>query len=226
MSSASNIPSNSQTSAPVTIREMELEDLAGVYALGERLFTADRWPNLYRTWDEYELVGIFSSDGDTCLVAEREDKVVGFALGTMIDKRNSAWIYGYLLWLGVDPALKGRGIGKKLVEKLTNLFIGFGARMMLVDTDGDNKKAIRFFEHQGFGNPQHHVYMSRNLTSHPTYIEQRREAEQRRERPPHHAPRHNVPGSVPAMSLPEEALPEEDLPPEETPPKRSDRHDD
>jgi ribosomal protein S18 acetylase RimI-like enzyme len=216
----------------VTIREMELEDLAAVYALGERLFTADRWPNLYRTWDEYELVGIFSSDGDTCLVAEQDDKVVGFALGTMIDKRNSAWVYGYLLWLGVNPAIKGQGVGQRLVKRLTNLFIGFGARMMLVDTDGDNKKAIEFFERQGFGNPQHHVYMSRNLTNHPTYIEHRREVEQRREsehgeRSPRHVPRHNVPGGAPSLTLSEDSVP--DMPQDSTddsPPESPKKYDD
>lgn len=192
----------------LTIREMELEDLAAVYALGEKLFTADRWPNLYRTWDEYELVGIFSSDGDTCLIAELDDRLVGFALGTMIDKRNSAWVYGYLVWLGVDPSVKGRGIGKKLVSKLTDLFISFGARMMLTDTDGDNEQAIEFFRRQGFGNPQHHVYLSRNLTSHPSYVEHR-EA-RKRERPPHHDATHRVPGGPPSMTLPDSAVPDID----------------
>lgn len=202
MSTNSKTPNTSQ----VIIREMELEDLAGVYALGETLFTADRWPNLYRTWDEYELVGIFSSDGDTCLIAEYDDQVVGFALGQMIDKRNSAWVYGYLLWLGVDPSIKGRGVGKRLVDRLTHRFIGFGARMMLTDTDGDNKAAIEFFERQGFGNPQHHVYLSRNLTSDPAYIEQRAEqgrADQGRKRPPHHSSKHHVPGGPPSMTLPD-----------------------
>ncbi len=195
--------SDRQASPPVIVREMELEDLAGVYALGEELFTADRWPNLYRTWDEYELVGIFSSDGDTCLVAECEERVVGFALGQIIDKRNSAWVYGYLVWLGVDPTIKGQGIGKRLVTRLTDRFISFGARMMLTDTDGDNEAAIEFFRRQGFGNPQHHVYLSRNLTSHPTYIEQRRE------RPPHHGSKHHVPGGPPSMTLPDEPSDEE-----------------
>ncbi|QDG51092.1 GNAT family N-acetyltransferase [Persicimonas caeni] len=196
MSTTSKTPNAPQ----VIIREMELEDLAGVYALGEKLFTADRWPNLYRTWDEYELVGIFSSDGDTCLIAEYEDKVVGFALGQMIDKRNSAWIYGYLVWLGVDPSIKGRGVGKRLVDRLTNRFISFGARMMLTDTDGDNKAAIEFFERQGFGNHQHHVYLSRNLTNDPAYIEQR-QADKLRERPPRHSAKHHVPGGPPSMTL-------------------------
>ena len=92
------------------IREMELEDLPGVYAMGEAVFTADKWPSLYRTWDEYEPVGLFHSDGEFCLVAERKGKLAGFALGSLIDKRNSAWSYGYLTWLAVDPALKRGGI--------------------------------------------------------------------------------------------------------------------
>lgn len=200
--------SDTSLSSPVTIREMKIEDLAAVFHLGEKLFTADRWPNLYRTWDEYEVVGIFSSDGDTCLVAEQDDEVVGFALGTIIDKRNSAWVYGYLLWLGVDPDIKGTGVGKRLVDRLTHLLIGFGARMMLTDTDGDNKHAIRFFERQGFGNPQHHVYMTRNLTHHPAYLERQDSHSAQsttEERPPHHDAKHHVPGGPPSMSLPQSA---------------------
>jgi len=30
----------------VIVREMELEDLPAVYALGEAVFTADKWPSL------------------------------------------------------------------------------------------------------------------------------------------------------------------------------------
>ena len=37
----------------IIIREIELDDLAPVYHLGERLFTCDLYPFLYRTWDEW-----------------------------------------------------------------------------------------------------------------------------------------------------------------------------
>lgn len=158
----------------VIVREMELEDLSAVFALGERLFTADLWPTLYRTWDEYELVQTFASDSETCLVAEFEGKVAGFALGTLLDKRRSAWTYGYLVWLGVDSALGRQGIGKKLVNRLTEIFIEQGARMMLVDTEADNVGAVTFFHRHGFGNDTKHVYMSKNLTHHPEYVRRKR----------------------------------------------------
>lgn len=153
----------------IEVREMELEDLAGVYALGEAVFTADKWPSLYRTWDEYEPVGLFHSDGEFCLVAERDARLAGFALGSLIDKRNSAWSYGYLTWLAVDPELKRGGIASKLISAITDAFIRAGARIMIVDTDARNKPAIKLFRKHDFMREDLHVYLSKNLTSHRDY---------------------------------------------------------
>ena len=157
------------TTDGILIREMELEDIPQVFALGERLFTADMWPSLYRTWDEYEPVVLFTSDGEFCLVAEQDGQVVGFALGTHIIKRKSAWSYGYLQWIGVEPDRGGRGVASRLLNRLTELFIEAGARIMIIDTDAENEDAIRFFKRHGFGSELNHIYMSRNLTSHPGY---------------------------------------------------------
>jgi hypothetical protein len=63
----------------VASREMEIQDMAPIFSLGEQLFTSDRWPNLYRTWDEYEVLSLFASDRETCLAAELDAMVVGFA---------------------------------------------------------------------------------------------------------------------------------------------------
>lgn len=153
----------------VEIRSMEIDDLAEVYALGEELFTAERWPTLYRTWDDYELAVLFAADAELCLVAEIDDRIVGFALGTILEKRGSAWTYGHLLWLGVDPMAGRRGIAGRLVDKLTELFIEEGARILLVDTAADNTAALGFFRKIGFDDPEEHVYLSKNLTDDPDY---------------------------------------------------------
>jgi ribosomal protein S18 acetylase RimI-like enzyme len=159
----------------IEIREMVLEDLPLVYALGEKVFTADRWPSLYRTWDEYEPVTLFTSDGDFCFVAELDGELAGFALGSLIDKRKSAWSYGYLTWLAVEPDLARSGVASKLLDAITEAFILAGARMMIVDTDAENEGAIRFFRRHDFGNDDRHVYLSKNLTSHPDYQRLRRQ---------------------------------------------------
>ncbi len=162
----------------VIIREMTLEDLSAVYALGERLFTVD-WPTLYRTWDEYEIVEMFASDGESCLVADQKGRVVGFVLGTLIEKRHSAWSYGYLLWLGVAPELRGIGLGERLVNRITEQFIAMGARMMLVDTSIENQPAINLFQKLGFGDETQHIYFFRNLTTHPDYLHRKEERQKR-----------------------------------------------
>lgn len=181
---------------PVWIREMELEDIPKVFELGEELFTADRWPTLYRTWNQYDVIERFASDGEFCLIAEDDDdQLIGFAIGTLIIKRASAWDYGHLLWLGVRPGLSGKGIGKRLVAKLTDLFIEGGARMMIVDTDSENEGALRFFRGSGFGQETEHVYLYKNLTSHPKY--ERKMAEERAARP-----RRRAPAGVPSLPTP------------------------
>lgn len=159
--------------APVEIRPMRLEDLPQVYELGQRLFTAEKLPTLYRSWDEDEVMKLFSAEQETCLVAVVHDKVVGFALGSLMQKRGSAWRYGWLEWLGVDPAWSRRGVASRLVRQLTSLFIERDARIMLVDTDEANEPALAFFRKLGFGQELRHVYLSQNLDSHPEAIQRR-----------------------------------------------------
>ena len=102
-------------------------------------------------------------------IAENKNKLVGFALGSLIDKRNSAWSYGYLTWLATDPQQKRSGIATQLIAAITDAFIRAGARMMIVDTDADNKAAIKLFRKHKFLHEDRHVYLSKNLASHPKY---------------------------------------------------------
>lgn len=147
----------------VVVREMEIDDVANVFHLGERLFTAQEVPNLYRTWDEYEVVDLFQTDTEHCLVAEIDDVIVGFALGTTVTKSRSAWKYGHLVWLGIDPAFHGQGIASKLFLRFRDLMLHDGVRILLVDTEADNLPALQFFRKMGFGSPQEHIYLSLNL---------------------------------------------------------------
>ncbi len=139
----------------VEIREMELRDVAEVFDLGQKLFTAEEWPSLYRSWDDHELALLFSAEAETCLVAEADGKIVGFALGRVMEKPRSAWRYGWLLWLGVDRRFKRSGVATRLVNQLKGLFIEHNARIMLVDTAAKNHGALAFFRRNRFrpGNP-------------------------------------------------------------------------
>jgi ribosomal protein S18 acetylase RimI-like enzyme len=156
-------PSKKKKSS-VVIRQMEIDDLADVFHLGEKIFTAREVPNLYRTWDEYEVISLFQSDSEFCLVAEIEEEIVGFILGTTIEKTQSAWKYGQLVWLGTEPDLQRKGIALKLFKHFRDLMLEDGVRMLLTDTEADNLPALHFFRKMGFGHPQQHIYLTLNLS--------------------------------------------------------------
>ena len=153
-----------QEETELEIREMTIDDLAAVFHLGEKLFTSDFSPSMYRTWDEYEITTLFNSDNELCLVAELAGEVVGFALGTTVEKQNSSWKYGYLVWIGVRPGLQKCGAGNQLFGEIKERMKDQGVRMIIIDTDAENDAGIRFFKKQGFDNVQKHVYMTLNLS--------------------------------------------------------------
>lgn len=154
-------------SGNVVVREMGVDDIAPVYHLGEELFTSDLYPYLYRIWDEWEIIGLYNTDAEYCLVAEINEQLAGFILGTVISK--PPWMYGYIIWLGVSQAFQRQGVADKLVDKLVERMVEEGVRFMLVDTDPVNIPAIKFFNRKGFGNPRKHVFLSMNLTKHEYY---------------------------------------------------------
>ncbi|MEH2087759.1 GNAT family N-acetyltransferase [Nostoc sp.] len=159
--------SNFDETEAIYVRELGIDDIAPVYHLGESLFTSDLYPYLYRTWDEWEVIGLYNTDPEYCLVAETDGELAGFILGTIITK--ASWTYGYILWLGVSPKYQRRGVADKLVDKVVARMIEDGARFMLVDTDPTNTSALKFFSRKGFGNTRQHIFLSMNLSKHEYY---------------------------------------------------------
>jgi ribosomal protein S18 acetylase RimI-like enzyme len=159
--------STASGSGNVFIREMGVDDIAPVYHLGETLFTSDLYPYLYRIWDEWEVIGLYNTDAEFCMVAEVNNQLAGFILGTIVSK--ASWVYGYIIWLGVSADFQRRKIADKLVDKLVERMIEEGVRFMYVDTDPVNLPAMQFFKRKGFGNDRKHVFLSMNLTKHEFY---------------------------------------------------------
>ena len=148
----------------VSIRQMEIDDLSVVYRLGESLFTSEEYPILYRTWDPYEVTGLFTSDPEFCLVAEVDDRVVGFVLATTIVKEGTAWKrYGYLEWIGVADGFQHARLGLRLYRRLEERFREEGVRMIIADTVVENEKAIGFFNRLGFTATGKHVWLAKTL---------------------------------------------------------------
>ncbi len=164
MMSPTNNNINTSLEPDIKIRTATIDDLPAIFHLGEKVFTPKDVSNLYRTWDEYEVTGLFNSEPEYMLVAVvGKTKVVGFALGSVIEKKRSAWTYGYLLWLGVDAAYKRMGVAGMLFDRFRSLMEKADVRILMIDTQADNVAALRFFESKGFTNPIDHIYMTLNL---------------------------------------------------------------
>lgn len=146
----------------IKIREMNIDDVADVFHLGEDLFTFNMFPNMFRTWDEFEVIDFFSSETEFCLVATCKEEIVGFLLSTIIEKRSSRK-YGYLVWFGVDEAVRRKGVASKLFDKMKRIMEKNGVNMIIIDTQADNVEALEFFRKKGFSSPQDHVYLSLNI---------------------------------------------------------------
>lgn len=152
--------------AKAIIREMEIDDISAVYRLGEKLFSSEEFPILYRTWDPYEVTEYFSSDPDYCLVAEAEanGKIVGFILATTVEKEGTAWKkYGYLSWIGVAEAFQGTKLGLRLYRELEKRLMEDGVRMVIADTEAENEEAIAFFKRTGFSLSSQHAWLAKTL---------------------------------------------------------------
>ncbi len=151
-------------SKKVTIRQMDIDDIPSVYRLGEKYFTSEDFPTLYRTWDPYEVTEYFTTDPNYCLVAEVKETIVGFVLGTTVEKERTAWRkYGYLAWILIDEEFQGIHIGKRLYRELEKRWRNDGIRMVLVETGADNDDAIVFFKSTGFSPTGKHLWLAKTL---------------------------------------------------------------
>jgi ribosomal protein S18 acetylase RimI-like enzyme len=102
-------------------------------------------------WEE-RVAYYLRRDPDACRIAETGGKVVGFMLadirgGEFGLEERSGWIERF----GVDPDLRGKGVGRKLFDALAEYFKSNGADTLrtFVDTK-DQAETAKFLEAVGF----------------------------------------------------------------------------
>jgi len=80
------------------------------------------------------------------LVAEVDGHVVGFAHYMF---RSSTWDkndFCYLEDLFVDPAIRGKGVGRALIKELENIALAKGSKRLYWTTAPDNETARRLYD--------------------------------------------------------------------------------
>ncbi|MDL2312758.1 GNAT family N-acetyltransferase [Bacteroidales bacterium OttesenSCG-928-B11] len=132
-----------------TIRRAERKDCARILELVKDLALYEKAPEQVTvTLEHFEESGFGEAPVWWAFVAEDEDGVCGFALYYI---RYSTW-KGQRLYLEdifVDPAKRGKGIGKQLMERLVEESRLRNFRGMVWQVLDWNEPAIRFYERLG-----------------------------------------------------------------------------
>lgn len=86
---------------------------------------------------------LFASDfGDTCLIAETHDRVVGAVIGYRPPSNPAS---AFVWQIGVAPDMQGQGLGKELLEHWIALPGNTGARWMTATVAEDNDASAHLF---------------------------------------------------------------------------------
>lgn len=90
-------------------------------------------------------------------VAEAGGALVGYAFCWInherdIEAKPEHWRYGYIKDIYVAPELQGSGAGKALMEAACTHLKERGANIVKLHVVAENRRAVEFYEHLGFGN--------------------------------------------------------------------------
>jgi ribosomal protein S18 acetylase RimI-like enzyme len=130
----------------VTIRPLSDVDIDAITRIDEKV-TGRYRPDFWEDRVAYYL----RRDPEASRVAELGGRVVGFMLGDLRGgefglEETSGWIERF----GVDPAVRGQGIGRKLFDALAGHFKASGALTLRTFVDTRQAETATFLEAVGF----------------------------------------------------------------------------
>lgn len=127
-------------SAP-QLRRIEATDLDALAALHARCFPED-------PWDRRALAGILAMPGAGGWLAVEAAAPAGPALGFLLARRAAE--EAEVLSLGVEPALRRRGLGRALLDAACALLGAEGVAELFLEVALDNRAARRLYAGSGF----------------------------------------------------------------------------
>ncbi len=124
-------------SLELVIRTATWRDLRAIVRLEKACFGRDAWP-----W--IELLWALTFPGTVRIKAQLGEQVVGFAIG---DRRMMNPELGWVASIGVDPAHRRQGIGRRLLKACEEQL---GTRRIRLSLKSSNEAALALYRRSGY----------------------------------------------------------------------------
>ena len=131
----------------MSIRPLTLSDLDAIVEIDRRVLGKPRQD----FWKKRMDLISGARYPHSCLVAELEEKVIGFILGEV-----SGWEFGvpdtigWINTIGVDPAYQHRGVAKRLGEEFVKNVKAIGVSLVYTLVNWNDWDLLKFFRAMGF----------------------------------------------------------------------------
>jgi len=141
----------------ITLRQATLADWEKLKDTNQRIFinNQDFDPDLIVDFASTTRGEKFFKDGITreegcCLIAEENGEIVGYADGGAKDVPYRKSRYFEIDNLGLIPEAKGKGLGRQLLEAITNWAKEHGFQKIYVNCYAMNEEALDFYRRNGY----------------------------------------------------------------------------
>ena len=133
----------------ITVRPMNVKDIRQAADIHRKVVRGD--PDLDINYKIEDLFASFiKKSPKTCIVAEKDNKVVGFIVGCIKEWGFGVERSGWIEMIEVDPTFMGKGIGTTLGEALISYFKDEGLKQVYTSVRWDSADLISFFKSIGF----------------------------------------------------------------------------
>lgn len=130
----------------VSLRPLSSSDVEGIVEIDQRVLGKRR-----QSFWKKKVTAIESNSPPTGLVAQLDNKVIGFILGEV-----SGWEFGvpasvgWIDTIGVDPHYQKRGVAKTLMGELIKNFRQAGVKNIYTLVNWSDWDLLQFFRRMGF----------------------------------------------------------------------------
>jgi ribosomal-protein-alanine N-acetyltransferase len=95
-----------------------------------------------------QIASLLTDYNSLCLVAEEDDQIIGFIIGTPYFERDS--LTGHILTIDVEPQNRRKGVGARLLQEMERIFKEKGVKACRLEVREDNTAALGLYKKLGY----------------------------------------------------------------------------